>query len=66
MENLSHDSWRSYPKFDLSTFSSEELYNKCHVKSNKAPHSKSNPAHSLWWEEFLNTRSSTHQPLVFH
>jgi hypothetical protein len=29
-------------------------YSKCHVTSNK-----SNPAHSLWWEEFLNTRSST-------
>jgi hypothetical protein len=34
-------------------------YSKYHVTSNKAPHSKSNPAHSLWWEEFLNTPSST-------
>jgi hypothetical protein len=34
------------------------LYSKCHVTSNKAPHSWSNPAHILWWEEFLNTRSS--------
>jgi hypothetical protein len=41
-------------------------YSKCHVTSNKAPHSELNPAHSLWWEEFLNTRSSTHRPLVFH
>jgi hypothetical protein len=35
------------------------LYSKCHVISNKAPQSSSNPAHSLWWEEFLNTRSSS-------
>jgi hypothetical protein len=57
----------NYSKCGVYTVESEAgCYSKCHVTSNKAPHSKSNPAHSLWWEELLNTRSSTHRPLVFH
>jgi hypothetical protein len=47
----------------VSATDSHGRYSKCHVTSNKAPLSYSNPAHSLWWEEFLNTRSSTSHTL---